>query len=996
MLQSCLFFAQDNSHSFSHITEEDGLTSNSFNSFVTKDSRGFTWISSMQGIYRYDGSQFKHYTISKNNIFDEVIQSRCFEDSKTNLWFTTYRGLHQYNRLTDTIRNIRLTLDSIPVQSDYHTFHIDNTNHKLWLSVKDQIIEYDIRSETYGSLNSNSKGIRYIVDSLPTGDVNKIFAFPWSLPGFELWEKKGNIWEKEYFENGVLGRSNIKYGLLSDKSTLWLMSQQGLIEFDLNLHKVKEVHIPKGKKGISFMSGVKTKEDCFIISSDNGYGLWEFNFKSKEFQNNWLSHPKVSNSLSSNFPKSLYLDSDQQLWVTQHHKGVDVKFQNQLPFFNPLEKEGQSIVVKSIVEDSLKRIWVLTKGKGVFVFNQKGEKLHHRPLIDGGVDFSRARLNIDQNGYLWIVNKNRIYKNEVTSSNEFGKWDMIYEGQSKDDFYSSFHKIQGKTIFVSTNGIFELINEDGEPKLVRDSVLQGNQSFDFVFKANNKLHIPYKFDRLWILNYNKGIYRKEYDIGINTRIYDIVYSQKHSTTWIATEKGLFRFSNGKLEKVNFNEDGPQSSLKFFGIVEDYNGHLWLSTSDGVLKYFPEKLSLQKFTKSNGLVDNAFFLNAKLIASDSSIWLGSEKGLVVFRPEEINLPKSLASTYIENFSINNKSYRGFPVADELKELTLKYFENTLVFDLRLINYSQFDKTVLQYRMKKYEDNWVTIKDGKGIARFTQIPPGNYLLEIRPVDINNQVGRIKFLKINIPPPFWKTWWFKTLCVLAGIVLVSWLVRFYYKRKLLKQERLLEKQKAINKERDRIAKELHDDMGGGLSSILFLSGDLLDEEKDHDKIVQVERISELTQNALDNMRDIIWALDNEHNSLKDLTMKIRNASLEFLNDYPLRFHFESSIQNIEELEIGSEKKRNILLITKESLHNIVKHAAASNVYIKIGIESNELEINIKDDGKGFELIEKNNQGNGLSNLRKRSEAIQGNLEIQSEVGKGTLIKLNVNLEP
>jgi signal transduction histidine kinase len=246
-------------------------------------------------------------------------------------------------------------------------------------------------------------------------------------------------------------------------------------------------------------------------------------------------------------------------------------------------------------------------------------------------------------------------------------------------------------------------------------------------------------------------------------------------------------------------------------------------------------------------------------------------------------------------------------------------------------------------------------------------------------------------TIQPPWWRTWWFIVIFAIFIASLLIVVIRFYYNRKMEKQRSFLEKQQAVEKERTRIATDMHDDLGAGLSRIKFLSETIgIKKQRQLPFEEDISKIREYSHEMIDKMGEIVWALNEKNDSLNDLLSYTRSYTAEYLSQNGIR----CTIDEPEQLPasfVSGEFRRNIFLTVKEALHNIVKHSQADAVCIQIQKDKN-LTIIIKDNGIGFDENNTRQFSNGLHNMKKRMNDINGNLEITNQ--KGTTIKLTAPL--
>jgi len=228
-----------------------------------------------------------------------------------------------------------------------------------------------------------------------------------------------------------------------------------------------------------------------------------------------------------------------------------------------------------------------------------------------------------------------------------------------------------------------------------------------------------------------------------------------------------------------------------------------------------------------------------------------------------------------------------------------------------------------------------------------------------------------------------------LLCGVLI--WFLVFYQKKKYATQLRekdlIISRQEALQIERTRIAGEMHDELGGGLTSIKFLSQSILRKVVDENEKSRVQKIVQHAETLVANMSEIIWAMNSGFDTLESLIAYTRRFAFDFLEDHQFQLDF-----NIEGNPLGyefsGEKRRNIFLIIKESLHNAVKHSQGNKMAITFDIK-NELEIEIVDDGKGFEQNPAD-LGNGINNMKDRAKKLNGMIAWTGTNGTRIMIKI------
>jgi signal transduction histidine kinase len=277
-----------------------------------------------------------------------------------------------------------------------------------------------------------------------------------------------------------------------------------------------------------------------------------------------------------------------------------------------------------------------------------------------------------------------------------------------------------------------------------------------------------------------------------------------------------------------------------------------------------------------------------------------------------------------------------------------------------------------------------------AAYANLKSGNYTFRIKV----RHKGDIEWkemkepLRFTIATPWQKTWWFKLLLMAAVALLVWYLITSYYARKLQQQKAEMEKQKAVEQERTRISTDMHDDFGASLSRIKFLSEKLQLYNPDNPaEKTDLEKISQYSDEMAEKMNEIVWALNQRYDSLGDLVSFCRSYASEYLQDKNIKLRFTAG--EVSEKKIQGEIRRNIFLVIKETLHNIVKHAQATEVAISFN-HTQQLEVMIHDNGRGIDMENIRPFANGLENMKKRIADINGHIQIENK--EGTRIRIEV----
>ena len=463
-----------------------------------------------------------------------------------------------------------------------------------------------------------------------------------------------------------------------------------------------------------------------------------------------------------------------------------------------------------------------------------------------------------------------------------------------------------------------------------------------------------------------------------------------SLMYIASDDGLYTINTNtfNIKKDRLDERIPFESISSFFRKDD---KLWLFGEKGLYCYDKEKNESRTFTMEDGLPANDFTLSALVYDKAGKCIAGTSNGLVSFSPSDVLFVTNAPRIRLDAFYVNDVLDTLHANPDEIKTIKLLSKQNTFSLEFSPLSFFHLSDCSFEYKLEGYDDNW--IKSGATrYTRYSRIPPGKYSFVLRALDNQGKLSPFnKVLEIEIAKSFWQTSFFKASLIVM-ILLVGWLfLKWYSNEKVKKQQRELEKLKAIEKERTRIATDMHDDLGAGLSRIKFLSETIgIKKQKQEPIEEEINKIREYSHDMIDKMGEIVWALNEKNDSLSDLLSYTRVYAMEYLSQNGINCTVEAP-DYFPSNFVSGEFRRNVYLTVKEALHNVVKHAQASCVTIKILVDE-KLEFSIKDNGIGFDKKSVRRFSNGLTNMENRIKEINGGFVILN--GKGTTIIISVPL--
>jgi two-component sensor histidine kinase len=416
------------------------------------------------------------------------------------------------------------------------------------------------------------------------------------------------------------------------------------------------------------------------------------------------------------------------------------------------------------------------------------------------------------------------------------------------------------------------------------------------------------------------------------------------------------------------------------IAEDKNGFMWIGSNLGIDKLVLSDGSFHVFNFSR--VNNYFTnINAIVQGHDHSLWFTTSSGVInVFDGETEKTPAPpvyITSVELGDSSFNYNTYH----AD--KKLQLRYFQNQAKFEFSAPGFVNEKQILYSYRLLGGVDTSWTMPANLHNVSYASLQPGSYTFEVRTIGWNGTWSVPANFEFIIRSPFWKTWWF--YLIIGFVVLLFFYALYLYRiRQFLK----------LQKVRNRIATDLHDDIGATLTNINMLS------EISRKNLAQpleaekfLSRISEEVTASSQALNDIIWNVNSRNDSMEETLSRMRRYAADLFDNSNTICHL-SMQETAAGKKLNMEQRRDVYLIYKESMNNVHKHATAANVWINIHRQNGNLHLKIKDDGKGFEpsII---TDRNGLKNIRSRTEKWKGSLSVKTAPGSGTDIEIMIPLE-
>ncbi len=463
-----------------------------------------------------------------------------------------------------------------------------------------------------------------------------------------------------------------------------------------------------------------------------------------------------------------------------------------------------------------------------------------------------------------------------------------------------------------------------------------------------------------------------------------LYLDHAGRLWAATgQGGVARLDDPQAEQPHFITYTVADGLSSNGvtcITEDKLGRMYFGTARGLDQFDLQTKRVRHYTKADGLASSA--VTVAFRDRQGALWFGTDLGLSRLVPGP-DPPQQPPPILISALRIAGNSQPISALGEtEVSGLVLSPAQNQLSIDFVGLGFGAGQGLKYQYKLVGANNEWSAPTDQRTI-NYASLSSGRYQFQVRAVTSDGSISpKPATITFTILPPFWQRWWFVTLVVLT-LGLGAAAIYRYRVRRLIELERV----------RTRIAADLHDDIGSGLSRIAILS-----EVARHQVSVEapvgepLAVIAGASRDLVDSMSDIVWAINPNKDHLRDLIQRMRRFASDLFTARKIEFTFSAPGEE-QALKIGADLRCQVFLIFKEAVNNIARHSQCTGAQIDLRIESKWAIVTVTDNGAGFDPANIN-EGHGLESMRARAEELGGELQIISNDGRGTTVLLKVPL--
>ncbi|HEX3627200.1 MAG TPA: two-component regulator propeller domain-containing protein [Verrucomicrobiae bacterium] len=499
--------------------------------------------------------------------------------------------------------------------------------------------------------------------------------------------------------------------------------------------------------------------------------------------------------------------------------------------------------------------------------------------------------------------------------------------------------------------------------------------------------------------------------GLSSDFIECLRFDQDGTLWIGTfGGGLNRFKNGRFSVINGKNGLPNNVI--CDIEQDGQGFFWMSSYGGIIRVSEEELNKCADGKAKRVSCRVYGINdglptlqcseglqpAGCRTADGRLWFPTARGLVSVDPAGVTINPLPPPIVIEEMRVDDHKFA--PVSSAENALRIPPGRHRFDFQYTALSFIVPEKVQFKCRLVGLDEGWVDMGT-KRLATYSYIPPGDYSFQVTACNndgVWNQEGAS--MTFRVLPYFWQTAWFRLVALGALLTASGALVWFDTRRRMRRRLELVERQRDIESERTRIARDIHDDLGSHLTRITMISESARGDSGNPGRMVGgLEQIYGIAHQLTQSMDEIVWAVSPRHDTLESLAAYLEKFAQDLLAAAGVRCRIDMPMQ-LPEWHLTSEIRHNLFLACKEAFHNVVKHSAASEVFVRLLIAEKSFSLSIEDNGCGFSAETRHQtqssgrvlSGNGLDNMVRRLSAIGGKCDIQSHPGKGTKITFTV----
>lgn len=1024
--------------SFSYLGIEQGL-SNSTVTTIYKDTHGFMWFGTFDGLNRFDGynfTRFRNRADDTTSIPDNYVTG-LEEDSSGNLWVATRKGIGVLSGRLLNMSHVRYKGDNLEAESRVIEKPVNT-------------LKRDSKANIYAGSNDLglliAKGGSGIASQIPLV-MNSKRLFHYSVPALCI-GRNNNVW---FIVDGIglflLEAKSRKISLVSTliksgnamevgaDGMIWIGTNNGLFSCAPNTNDARSARITQMGFSTSRILDLCFETNDKLWMATDGDGLILIDTRLNKLIKVFKQEP--DKSLSSNALYAVFVDEASRKWIGTMRGGINIldSKKNRFETFSHEPYKANSIIhntVMSFCEDG-EQVWIGTDGGGISIWNRKQNTFKHHIFKEKDKSHSGANqipsIIRDAGQRIWIATYGSGVKRYDKRSGSFEDIPFIQKDKGAKYVWRLYLDadgqiwagcIKGKWAGNLKKGLYKY-----DPQL--------NSFVETIWPVNSEI-LSIADDRkgnLWIgtlsslLRINKKNGRiKQFNLESNVRAIHISETGK---IWIGTSgKGLWIYDPWKDQFKNYVEEAGLPNNIVVNIEEDKNGYIWLGTSNGLSRFNSIGAKFENFFAADGLQSNQFYYNASTRLKNGLLLFGGIKGFNSFNPDSIVVYKGFPQLKVTGLKVMND-----PVSIEsdfvkeaanlydIRHIVLPYDKSMFSLDFVALEYALPERIQYAYFLNGWDKEWNYIK-GTHTISYSRVNPGDYILEIRSTNASGIWNPVaKKIAITVLPPWYLTWWAYSLyLILAGSAVYGYVyyqkeqARLHYEVKLAKQDTL--KEAELNEKKISFFTNIAHEFRTPLTLIVNPIKDLLNHNGRNINTVDISSVYRNTRRLLSLVDQLLLFRNAEHEvsdlnpEVIDLVEVCNEVFLCFNNQVKLRAIDYQFVCEAEKVEVYADREK-IEIVLFNLLSNAIKYTPEKGkVILELRDIGGAAEMLVRDNGPGipeevgnklFEKFHRLDQGKntskktgfgiGLFVSKKITERQQGELSYVSNAHEGTIFK-------
>ncbi len=911
-----------NAQQIIHLDNRDGLINGTINTFE-KDSLGYIWTGTDQGLNRYSGTEFKNYLLNKNGQTNEEgiidllnLNGDLYAISSEGSLFKYHYELDKYEDLFSLENERFLSFTNL---DDKH----------LLIGLSGGFLVYDIASNQASNIQHNDLFINRSVEShagiIYSATANGLYSFSFNPETKSLTKLKRFLADEDIidFEFDHLGR-------------IWVGTEVGGL-FIINDDKVENIPIGQGLQKTYAIRKIKFDRNKNALVAVDRLGLFILN---EEFQilTSYSHNADNENSISQNSIYACFVDDNNAYWLGVREGGINIIYENDNVFTN----------------------------------------ISHIPNVTNSINNNNVRsIFEDDNGDLWFGTENGVSRLSQNQWDNFNDNSVLY-----NTAVLSVNEYKQSLILGTYGEGLLLLN----PKSGKVSPLELNSEspLKFVFKISsfdNNLWISgsdgplsHYYDYNFVKNYPIGLVRsivqgydeiiyaisdsgfyeinkrngstrklKEDVFNASNRGFNLNFDQLNNCIWIGSKNGLHKFNLSDDSLEYFNDPIGQEIGTVFSIQRDNMQNLYLASISGLWRYSIKKNLFRKYDDEDGLTIDEFGPGASVTLKDGRIGFGGPQGAVIFNPLDLAIDQPISDIYISNLLINGKVADSTQLSTNInytKSIVLNYDNNSISFNYETIKFHGSKRNLFEWKLEGYDETIQRTYGNKNIT-YSNLEPGNYKLNYTGFNADGIKGKDNTIEIKIKKPFWKTWW--AYCIylfFLGLI-------FYLFYKISKAN----SQKRFDENKIKFFIEVAHDIRTPVSLIQLLVKQLANQENVEKSIELIQRNSQNLNEYVSQLLDF-QKIDNKQLKLGVSQVDLKDCLSKITSDFtPILQEKSIDIElDVKHIPVWFDvAKMNRIFYNLVS--NAIKYTnEGGEIKIKAFLDDNTLKIDFIDNGIGI----------------------------------------------